>query len=158
MCGCVILQRFMAARWAEPGVELCYSSPSFLTSQLQIYRGAFIISSGAGHTHTHTHTHSDYYYASKASHTHTHTHTHTDTTAHTHLHTHTHIRSSASSTSVSLTFNVPSLSSFSVMMSEGTSSRTVSASSSHRASQHSHGKMMVSEPCHRRDLTLDIYM
>lgn len=34
------------------------------------------------------------------------------------------------------------------MMSDGTNSLTVSPSSSDLASQHSHGKMVVSEPCH----------
>lgn len=56
--------------------------------------------------------------------------------------------SKASSTSVSVCFSFPSLRSFSVMMSEGTNSLTVSPSSSDLASQHSHGKMVVSEPCH----------
>ncbi|TNN31452.1 hypothetical protein EYF80_058397 [Liparis tanakae] len=47
----------------------------------------------------------------------------------------------ASSTSTSVNFKLPSRESFSVMMSEGTSSLTVSPSSSDLASQHSHGKM-----------------
>jgi len=40
-------------------------------------------------------------------------------------------------------------------MLEGTSSLTVSPSSSDLASQHSHGKMVVSEPCHRKDSISD---
>lgn len=56
------------------------------------------------------------------------------------------VLSRASSTSTSVTFRFPSRESFSVMMSEGTSSLTVSPSSSDLASQHSHGKMTVSEP------------
>lgn len=60
------------------------------------------------------------------------------------------ILSRASSTSTSVTFRFPSRESFSVMMSEGTSSRTVSPSSSDLASQHSHGKMTVSEPYRER--------
>lgn len=57
------------------------------------------------------------------------------------------VLSRASSTSISVTFRFPSRESFSVMMSEGTSSLTVSPSSSDLASQHSQGKMTVSEPC-----------
>ena len=57
-----------------------------------------------------------------------------------------YVLSSASSTSTSLTLRVPSRFSVSVMMSEGTSSLTVSPSSSDLASQRSHGKMTVSEP------------
>lgn len=56
------------------------------------------------------------------------------------------ILSRASSTSTSVTFRLPSLESFSVMMSEGTSSLTVSPSSSDLASHRSQGKITVSEP------------
>lgn len=61
------------------------------------------------------------------------------------------ILSRASSTSTSVTFRFPSRESFSVMTSEGTSSLTVSPSSSDLASQRSHGKMTVSEPCRERE-------
>lgn len=60
------------------------------------------------------------------------------------------ILSRASSTSTSVTFRFPSRESFSVMMSEGTSSLAVSPSSSDLASQRSHGKMTVSEPFRER--------
>lgn len=56
------------------------------------------------------------------------------------------VLSRASSTSISVTFRFPSRESFSVMMSEGTSSLTVSPSSSDLASQRSQGNMTVSEP------------
>lgn len=56
------------------------------------------------------------------------------------------ILSRASSTSSSVTFRFPSRDSFWMMMSEGTSSLTVSPSSSDLASQRSQGKMTVSEP------------
>lgn len=56
------------------------------------------------------------------------------------------ILSNASSTSVSVRFRVPSLRSLSMMMSEGTSSLTVSPSSSDFASHLSHGKIVVSDP------------
>lgn len=61
------------------------------------------------------------------------------------------VLSRASSTSTSVTFRFPSRESFSVMMSEGTSSLTVSPSSSDLASQHSHGKMTVSEPYREKE-------
>lgn len=64
------------------------------------------------------------------------------------------VLSKASSTSVSVCFSFPSLRSFSVMMSEGTSSLTVSPSSSDLASHRSHGKMVVSEPCHQTQVSL----
>lgn len=67
-----------------------------------------------------------------------------------------HILSRASSTSTSVTFRFPSRDSFSMMMSDGISSLTVSPSSSDLASQRSQGKMTVSDPYReeRRDETV----
>lgn len=62
------------------------------------------------------------------------------------LHMQQHVLSRASSTSISETLRVPSRASFSVMMSEGTSSQIVSPSSSEVASHLSHGNITVSDP------------
>lgn len=66
------------------------------------------------------------------------------------------ILSRASSTSTSVTFRLPSLESFSVMMSEGTSSLTFSPSSSDLASQRSQGKMTVSEPLKQKEKHINL--